>query len=893
MMKRIISLILILSLLIPAAAIMTKADDTGFNYTYEDIEALYYDFEYVSSQVETFIFDDQVIAYLNYAKSMENKKTGSTLIKFANKILGEEPDKKYYTEVLTNMIALMEHDLSQQVEAQTQFDDMKDLGEYALDVVDIATGFVGINVDSDKMETVLDVVSDGIDLVIDTKDEIKYYELILKNYSAADEFLEAIQRHTDNDLLKTAASELRRANQELFSERIATMNTHADNSLTFLAKNFLDDFSFAIMKNCDSYSKDSVVKDYVDFGEEAYKKLDDLLSVGETVFDMAMLGADVVFGTTNTFRRHNEMTAMANIAAALIDACNEINVSLSDPLQTVYSDISQKCRYYELLITVHARGEHLIYSLNQNDAGILSAINALLDCFRDEDSSVYYWYKGQVARLEENCDLVLSVFAGINQQKKVVHNGFELHDGFIAPVAQKTEVPEGWVGIYSFDDFRAIADSCPEDTVLTSLDYAITEINTASFILMNDITFPAEYESAAAFYGVIDGNGYTMKNVSKPLFRAIGNARVENLGIEVRYSADFEDENANYGAIATYTFAFYNGEGTYVENCFVKGSVSISCRSGYFAGLIGSCDNTHFKNSYNSADISVKTRQGGYLGGLGAANGKSVNCFNEGDLYMHATCGNSFDPESIDICIGGITGYMSWDNIENCYNTGTLKGESDLGCQVDVGGIAGVCRYDSDIRNSYNVGEIINVTNEEYDPEDDYTSVFNPTHTAGGIIGVGAEDFSLENCYNAGKVMGEHYCGGIAGAAWGTEGSIENCYNTGSIAAVQYAGGIAGHDYMVEIFYCFNTGSATGGTWCGAIAGTINKAEEYILGCYYLNNGLSATSAGIDYAGTLEITEEELAKQETFVDFDFFNVWRLYPDDTMPTLKLREAVPEE
>jgi len=892
-MKRFVSFLVIISMLASSAVFVSYADDSELIYTDTQIEDLYYDFEYISGQVESYIFDDNIIAYRRYAKDREGKDISNKLIEIANRIIGEYPDKKYYTEVLVNMITLMEYDLSQQVENQAQFDNMKNIAEYGFDVVDIAAGFVGIDTDSETMEKILDVASDGIDLALDSVDEIKYYELIISNYSTSDTFLSAIHKYSDNEELKKAASDLRSANQALLDKRLETAATHADGVLTFTAENFFADFSYSIMKNLDAYKTDSVVKDYVDFGEAGYKNLTNLLSVGETVFKMASLGGDVVFGTTNTFRRHNEMMAMNDIANALMDACRDIDVSLSAPAQTVYSDIKMKCQYYNMILTTHMRGEHLIYNLNQNDAGILSAVASLLDCFKEEGSSIYNWYNRQIRNFEEYYDMVASVLAVLEQETKVVHEGFELHDGFIVEIERKTEVPEGYVGIYSYEDFKRIADSCPSDTHLTSIDAADNEINTADYILMNDITFPAEYDSAAVFYGSIDGNGYTMKNVSTPIFCLIASAEIKNLGIEVSYTVDLEDETHYYGAIAGSSYAFFNGDGVRIDNCFVKGSVDIACRSGKFGGLVGGCDGIGFYNCYNSADISIKTRQGGTLGGICGYDGNAVNSYNEGDLYLYTTCASTLDPEWVDVMVGGITGYMSWDHIENCYNTGTVKAETEILCQTDVGGIAGVCRYDSTIEDSYNVGQIINSTAETYELDDDYSHALDPKHTVGGIAGTTAEAFNILKCSNSGKVTGENYSGGIIGAAWGYEGDIENCYNTGSIYAVQYAGGIAGRNYKNSIEYCYNTGNVANALYCGAIAATIDYAEDNLTGCYFIDNGLTATYVGTVYSEAKEITAEDFTRQETFVDYDFFNIWKLRPDSTAPTLKHRTVQEDE
>ena len=206
-----------------------------------------------------------------------------------------------------------------------------------------------------------------------------------------------------------------------------------------------------------------------------------------------------------------------------------------------------------MLLTVHLRGEYLIYSLIYNDAGVLSFVSRGVDNFFNGESgtTVEDWYEQQTDFINEYYVTIDNIYKNLYKQKYVVHEGFELHNGFIREVYQKTEVPEGYIGIYSYDDFKKIADSCPASTTkLTSLNYGLTEETQASYILMNDIVLPAGYETALGFYGVLDGNGYTISGIQKPLFRVIGDPIIKNLGLQVNYTDDLKDGECDYGVVA-------------------------------------------------------------------------------------------------------------------------------------------------------------------------------------------------------------------------------------------------------------------------------------------------------------------------------------------------------
>lgn len=885
-----LALLLTLSTLVPTVS----AESASFIYSGEDIEELYYDFEHVSGMVEGMFGKSDGLAYWSYAEDMKDKKVGSWLIDVSSKIIGEEPDEKYYTEVLTNMIALLEYDTAEQIENQGQFDKMKNLGEYALDVVDIGATVIGLDDELDGISKVVGVASDGIDLVLDNVKQIKYYELTIRNYANAENFLKAVNENSDNKMLADAAGELRNVNELLFKERCKYIAETVDSTGTFLAKNFMADLSFSLLKNIKEYKKDDLIKDYVDYGEKAYKALDRLVSTGEAVFKTVMIGGDLLFGTTNTFRRHNEMETMADIAKSIVAEYSKIKVSPDMPTENLYNAIRTKSEYYKMLIATHLRGEYLIYSLNYNDAGILSSFTKWFDeNIVNEDRSIKKWYNGQVDYCEKYYEMVEDIFERLMSEKFVVEGGFELHDGFIVEIEQKDTVPEGYIGVYSYDDFRKIADSCPSDAFITSIYNVETEYNTANYILMNDITLPADFDSAGAFYGILDGNGYTISGLNKSLFQTIGGAVIRNLGLEISYTSSEEEieSETGFGAIARGLNGWNNGDGSHIDNCFVKGSISITCRSGKFGGLIGVADGAEITNCYNEADITVRTRQSGSLGGICGEDADIVNCYNTGDVSLHATCENTINVYSVDVCAGGIQGGNFYDKTENCYNTGNVKASANGACSVYAGGILGYnygsWTFITSIKNCYNIGKVSCDWTSDYDPEKEYGFALGAAYCAGGIVGHAGSTVRVDGCWNGAEVVGEHFVGGIAGRVNDdSKDAITNCYNMGTISAVQYAGGIMGKDvYRMGMKYCYNMGIIGSGMYCGSLAGGIYDGEESFEDCYYLDSTGPATPSGIDYTGVTPLTIDEMANPESFVGFDFVDVWKLREDNTQPLLK--------
>jgi hypothetical protein len=135
-------------------------------------------------------------------------------------------------------------------------------------------------------------------------------------------------------------------------------------------------------------------------------------------------------------------------------------------------------------------------------------------------------------------------------------------------------------------------------------------------------------------------------------------------------------------------------------------------------------------------------------------------------------------------CIGGIVGFNG-GTVENCYTTGSVKGDD---C---VGGIVGV--------------------------------------NGGGIV---------RNCYTTCNVVSTYNAvGGVAGDNWGT---VENCYAKGSVKGRNYVGGIVGSNSEGTVKKCYATGSVEGNDRVGGIVGSI--IEGTVKNCVALNTGIKGTS---------------------------------------------------
>ncbi len=245
--------------------------------------------------------------------------------------------------------------------------------------------------------------------------------------------------------------------------------------------------------------------------------------------------------------------------------------------------------------------------------------------------------------------------------------------------------------------------------------------------------------------------------------------------------------------------------GDIVSNCYNIGTV-INSRNGETGGIAGEYAK-RIENCYNKGKILGGSRMAGILSYTGDEV-EIINCYNEGELEL----------KDSTRMVGGIlgNGVKTQTNIENCYNTASISGNSF----EFVGGIAG--SMSGDITGCYNTGSISG----------------NNLRISGGIAAFAG---NITDCYNTGNIQGKS---GIAGGILGQGQNVKNCYNTGDINPTTL--GAAGIAYAGKAEDCYNTGNVTGGTYTAGIT-----AGGSVTNCYNTGNvtGGDYQTAGITTGG--------------------------------------------
>lgn len=226
--------------------------------------------------------------------------------------------------------------------------------------------------------------------------------------------------------------------------------------------------------------------------------------------------------------------------------------------------------------------------------------------------------------------------------------------------------------------------------------------------------------------------------------------------------------------------------------------------------------------------------------------------------------------ENVDITgdynVGALAGY-SYGKITNCHSSGTVRG------QFNVGGLLGSSYELSNLATEYQ-SDIIGCSSSCTIERIDFTTY---AYYFGGLIG-SANNLRIEQCFATGDIIinDNHLrnCGGLLGTAspWNIpldmRMTIKDCYATGNIQGDYNCGGMVGYTYTCDLINCYSSGSVNGVEDIGGFIGYMDETSA-TTSCYYDSqaSGQSDTGKGIPK------TTEEMALQETYVGWDFENIW--------------------
>ena len=362
--------------------------------------------------------------------------------------------------------------------------------------------------------------------------------------------------------------------------------------------------------------------------------------------------------------------------------------------------------------------------------------------------------------------------------------------------------------------------SSSEEVVKISTPEEFMAINTKSNVinyeLVNDIDLAKVSVSIPSFYGVLNGNGYSIKN-----YFYTGDDEKDNVGLFSRNLGEINNlvidgfDIYEKGSINNIGLLVGKNDGK-VSGITVKNSTLKASLCGDVGGIVGRSTNTDIYHCSNNAVVQGNVSVGGVVGMIDVRHGidKINDLTNNGEV-------------SGDKYVGGVIGriigeYDSYENlalqasIKDLANSGNIIGKSE------TGGIIGQINGIRDINNFENC---LDLSISSCSNTGDITG----SSSVAGIIGSTNHVIQINHSSNGGKIKGLSYVGGISGRSQ-SELNLDDVNNIGDIEGRNNVGGIAGNANIVT--NARNEGSlslvGTIAGNAGGIAGVLNYSSHSI-----------------------------------------------------------------
>ena len=276
----------------------------------------------------------------------------------------------------------------------------------------------------------------------------------------------------------------------------------------------------------------------------------------------------------------------------------------------------------------------------------------------------------------------------------------------------------------------------------------------------------------------------------------------------------------------------------------------------------------------------------GYVKGAVVKDLTIENVDIEGRNYVGALVGDGLNSVHIDNCIvkglgkvkgssyvGGLVGRSSNSKISNSSGKIDVEGSENM-----VGGLAGYTDR-TQVRRCYTLGDVTATGSQ-----------------VGGLIGfamTNSASTGITESYSTGNVSGKNKVGGLIGEGcnfdWNTI-TVENCFALGDVTArddinYEYAGGLIGYSHggfsfknTVKNSYSAGRVNSNTDNYTGGLTGHVNHGE--IISCYY-----DSTITGFTTPLEQAKTQQELMEGDTFIDWDFIDVWDIDEGSSYPFLR--------
>ncbi|MEE1057588.1 MAG: hypothetical protein UH239_10135 [Acutalibacteraceae bacterium] len=290
---------------------------------------------------------------------------------------GTKPDKQKYREALINIITVHDLDSANSISEQKKLDNLKDLKDYSMDIVSIATDYISLssfkNPETQKIKESISTAMGALNVLAENTDNwieaFSDLETVIQNYAYYDEFLKLVEDKAEDKDLSDAAKDLRTSLTRTMEIKLETYSDVSTENFGNYTEYFFTDALFTVAKQVPEYENDETFKSFIDSSGNIVGTVKDSWNLGVSI---GTLVGNFVAGGENLINRIFEMEAIHNISVILQDELLDDKYVNSINTENEIDYISRYVTFSEFLLSSRIRGEYCFLSVMSEDAGLLN-----------------------------------------------------------------------------------------------------------------------------------------------------------------------------------------------------------------------------------------------------------------------------------------------------------------------------------------------------------------------------------------------------------------------------------------------------------------------------------------------------------------------------------------
>jgi hypothetical protein len=371
------------------------------------------------------------------------------------------------------------------------------------------------------------------------------------------------------------------------------------------------------------------------------------------------------------------------------------------------------------------------------------------------------------------------------------------------------------------------------------------------------------------FQGNYNGQGYDIANFATENLALFTILAPSSIVKNINFKSVNITHAQNIGTITGKNFGL-------IDNCSVSGFIT---GQGSIGGI--ACENNG-KISNCSSSMGIKGGSYNYdaVGGIAGESNPNRRGIGNAGIITDSNFSGEIEAKGYS---GGIVGHSYYGTITKCGVDGQIGGSG----YSNIGGIIGYSFY-SQVKNNiftgilthssgYCTGGIIGSASYSTVSQCSSSGIIEGAENSGGIIGESNYSTTLNQSYSTGNVTGTNSVGGLIGYYASSE--ISDCYNSASVHGNKYIGGLVGKSTYPSIYCSYSTGSISGNAYIGGLVGLFAD-DRYIADSYY-----NCDIVNLDNFAGIPKSSPELKLKDTFIHWDFENIWAINERFDYPTLR--------